>query len=822
MSSSSVEPAVLQQEKPVDQLDASHMPIIDGVKGSTELAEPTMSLQLVDENKTFNEDLINYITSHSDAKDPTGLNYHIVSVFGSQSTGKSTLLNGLFGTKFAVMDEQKRQQTTKGIWFSHANYIASDEVEGGKKPNGKNIYVLDVEGVDGREKADDKDFERKSALFALATSEVLIVNIWEHQVGLYQGANMELLKTVMEVNLSLFHKNRQKCLLLFVVRDFTGVTPLDNLSQSLTSDLERIWSELNRPEGCENYKLSDFFDLSFASIAHKHFQPEKFTKDIRQLGDEFTSDTQLLRPQYHRGIPIDAWAMYSQQIWDQIELNKDLDLPTQQILVARFRCDEISNNIYQEFLEQFDASSFDGDAVDVAKTMTKLRDNALASFDTQASRYQASVYGDRRTSLEARIDDKLGQIAIEKLETFSKELLEAFAINVQKEKRSRRSDPFADILAGIVSVILADYRRQVAIYQISSNLVYEKELQLFEAAVDETGEALKQKERAAFVSRTAKRFAQKFKERVVELLSAPTDNSWDETLQEFHDLENSVLDKHKAGDGYDLKLGLEPEENEATVFELKKQFWLSYKDAIHEFVTEDAVARILRNRFEDDFKYDDDGIPVMWHNVTEIDTKFSRARTTTIEMLPLLSVAKLSDGSVIVPEVSLVDEDDEYYLNDEERAAVSEFGKLLSTSQQNKVLHRLKKEIDAIYIDAKRSVIANRTSIPWYMYALVVVLGWNEFMAVIRNPLLVLLVVLVSTVLWFAYNTQMLGPMLAIAGATAQKTKQVAKQRLRDMLLDDETVSIEMVDLGKVDPVEGETAAKTNPTKSEAVRSASS
>jgi hypothetical protein len=34
----------------------------------------------------------------------------------------------------------------------------------------------------------------KSALFALATSEVLIVNIWEHQVGLYQGANMGLLK----------------------------------------------------------------------------------------------------------------------------------------------------------------------------------------------------------------------------------------------------------------------------------------------------------------------------------------------------------------------------------------------------------------------------------------------------------------------------------------------------------------------------------------------------------------------------------------------------------------------------------------------------
>lgn len=72
-----------------------------------------------------------------------------------------------------------------------------------------NILVMDVEGTDGRERGEDQDFERKSALFALATSEVLIVNIWEHQVGLYQGANMGLLKTVFEVNLQLFLKDKK-------------------------------------------------------------------------------------------------------------------------------------------------------------------------------------------------------------------------------------------------------------------------------------------------------------------------------------------------------------------------------------------------------------------------------------------------------------------------------------------------------------------------------------------------------------------------------------------------------------------------------------
>ena len=135
---------------------------------------------------------------------PAGFNYHLISVFGSQSTGKSTLLNHLFGTEFGVMAEDDRRQTTKGIWMSKnkKTHAATDS-----KEMASNILVMDVEGTDGRERGEDQDFERKSALFALATSEVLIVNIWEHQVGLYQGANMGLLKVVFEVNLELFLKD---------------------------------------------------------------------------------------------------------------------------------------------------------------------------------------------------------------------------------------------------------------------------------------------------------------------------------------------------------------------------------------------------------------------------------------------------------------------------------------------------------------------------------------------------------------------------------------------------------------------------------------
>ena len=148
--------------------------------------------------------LPNYLSFEKVAS--AGFNYHLISVFGSQSTGKSTLLNHLFGTEFGVMSEADRKQTTKGIWMSNNK---RGRIDGIAKQMADNILVMDVEGTDGRERGEDQDFERKSALFALATSEVLIINIWEHQVGLYQGANMGLLKVVFEVNLELFLKGNK-------------------------------------------------------------------------------------------------------------------------------------------------------------------------------------------------------------------------------------------------------------------------------------------------------------------------------------------------------------------------------------------------------------------------------------------------------------------------------------------------------------------------------------------------------------------------------------------------------------------------------------
>ena len=64
-----------------------------------------------------------------------GANYHVVGVFGGQSSGKSTLLNHLFGTNFAILDETiRRGQTTIGAFLSRASMCDCRQTDTSSKP----------------------------------------------------------------------------------------------------------------------------------------------------------------------------------------------------------------------------------------------------------------------------------------------------------------------------------------------------------------------------------------------------------------------------------------------------------------------------------------------------------------------------------------------------------------------------------------------------------------------------------------------------------------------------------------------------------------
>ncbi len=92
---------------------------------------------------------------------------------------------------------------------------------------------------------DDTNFERQSALFALAVADVLLINIWCHDIGREQGSGKPLLKTIFQVNLKLFdpEPDRRRTVLLFVIRDKTR-TPLPRLVETMQADLDKMWEAI--------------------------------------------------------------------------------------------------------------------------------------------------------------------------------------------------------------------------------------------------------------------------------------------------------------------------------------------------------------------------------------------------------------------------------------------------------------------------------------------------------------------------------------------------------------------------------------------------
>ena len=701
------------------------------------------------------------------------------------------------------MAEDDRRQTTKGIWMSKnkKSHAATDS-----KKMSDNILVMDVEGTDGRERGEDQDFERKSALFALATSEVLIVNIWEHQVGLYQGANMGLLKVVFEVNLELFLKDKKfahqalamsrmlirnrstpRSLLFFVIRDHLGTTPLANLRNTLVQDLSRIWSGLNKPPGLEKSKIEDYFDFAFAALPHKILQPDRFVSEVEKLGtrfregfrdprrDAFKSDQDsdgVFLSEYHRRIPADGFSIYAQQVWDQIVNNKDLDLPTQQELMAQFRCDEISREVlegFDETITPFENRQAEGTRLGqpevlggLGAAMRTARMKTVKAFETEASRYHKGVYVRKKGELESKIDGRLkvlfqGQLAAAH-KSGVKDFSDAVSAAVKAGQKKGASYDFAQIVDREKTSALSKYEKEARGVLVEgapwSN--YKQEMSLYWRDLNEVSGRLRREEMRRLATRVERWVRSRLGESVgLEFNAlgsgrggsgAPEtgergseteiwDRVWSVFIKTVQEAEQRFTDRAKS---FDASSG----EVDVGLWRLRRKSWGVLRAKIDEEMMEGNLLLKLRENFEDKFRYDESGVPRIWRPTDDIEGIYTKARESTLTLIPLLSRFQSSHTSTppplddwignAPPEATPADEEDLAPIggvDEEEGKSLEEEMSILSDSRKQDVTTRFKKTADGVYVEAKRSAIGGMTQVPLYFYGLLLALGWNEIVA---------------------------------------------------------------------------------------------
>lgn len=727
---------------------------------ATGLAQPNR-LQLIDEDQHFSGALFHDHLSQWGMLE-AGFGYDICAVLGSQSTGKSTLLNRLFGTNFDVMDDRARQQTTKGIWLCRGM--------------DRNVLVMDVEGTDGRERGEDQDFERKSALFSLATAECVIVNMWENQVGLFQGANMGLLKTVLDVNLTLFQVGRaragapkEKTLLLFVIRDYIGTTPLANLESTIRADLQRIWASLTKPEALAGAELGDFFDVSFSALPHKVLQAKEFDEGIAQLQRRFIdrSDPQyVFQTEYHKRIPIDGLPHYLESVWEQILQNKDLDLPTQQELLAQFRCDEIAAAAAAAFAAAMTALRSALDAGQVLATlgvdMASHRAEALAVFDKDASRYHRGVYARKRADLLLQLNAVLLPFFLAQLKNLHTKLASAFQQAMQEGTRGASYD-FGRLVEEHVEHALAafDAETQRLVLPDTDWSVSEERMHL-EEDLRAVARTLRADETQKLAVRLEKDIRRHLAEPIEAALSEPDAGMWDRVLGVWRDAcdRAAALYRERAA-----HLNTTPDEDAATVGRLHMVAWRALLDRVQESTSETVLASRLRAFFEDRFRYDASGVPRVWKPSDDMDDAFVQARDATLALIPLYATMQPETPPTVA--------------GDEDTPSWDEARRVLSERRCAELGRRFRRDADAAYVEAKRGTVSSMTQVPWWMYVVLIVLGWNEAMAVLHSPVYFTLLCMVLASAYVVWRMNLAGPMLTVTTHMARELRALGEQQLR-------------------------------------------
>ena len=579
-----------------------------------------------------------------------------------------------------------------------------------------------------------------------------------------------------------------RSLLFFVIRDHLGTTPLSNLRQTLLADLSRIWSTLSKPPGLERSKIEDYFDFAFVALPHKILQPEKFVSEVQKLGTRFRegySDPKtkglrldeasepILLPEYHRRIPADGFPLYASSVWEQIDSNKDLDLPSQQELLAQFRCDEISKEMLVPFdevvsplEEQQTAAAKSGNPIVIptmGKTINMARSTLLKDFETEASRYHKGVFKRKQTELATNVDSRLKALFQGQLSAAHKagvqDFSEAVSSTIKSGQKKGGNYDFHQIVQSEKKKALSKFEQEAqgTVVEGAAWSTYKQESVLYQKDLDKVSSQLRKDEMRRLATRIERWVRSRLDESVGLEFNAlgsgrggsgapddskkngPEKDIWDRIWTSFTETVSTAETRFTERARH---LDASADEVSVGLWRLRRRSWTVLRSKLDEEVMEGNILLKLRENFEDRFRYDDDGVPRLWRPTDDIEGIYTRAREATLRLIPLLARFQLARTGAAPPlsawigdapgGVSAADEEDLQPIggvDEDEGRGVEEEMTILGEAKRQDLSVRFRKMADGVFVEAKRSAIGGVTQVPLYFYGLLLALGWNEIVA---------------------------------------------------------------------------------------------
>ncbi|CAN6465056.1 unnamed protein product [Victoria cruziana] len=698
------------------------------------------STQLVDGDGAFNIHGINDFMKAMNFGE-LGLSYAVVSIMGPQSSGKSTLLNNLFGTNFREMDAFKgRSQTTKGIWLAKCAGIDPCTL------------VMDLEGTDGRERGeDDTAFEKQSALFALAISDIVLINMWCHDIGREQAANKPLLKTVFQVMMRLF--SPRKTTLLFVIRDKTR-TPLENLEPVLREDIQKIWDTVRKPQNHRDTQLSEFFNVEVVALSSYEEKEEQFKEQVAALRQKFFHSIAPggLAGDRRGVVPASGFAFSAEQIWKVIKENKDLDLPAHKVMVATVRCEEIANeklshlSADKDWCELEEAAQL-GPVHGFGKKLTAILDACLSGYDMEAIYFDEDVRTAKRRQLESRAlhllypayQSVLGHLRSKTLDHFKNVFDQAL----------QQGEGFAVAAGNCAACCMSEFDHgctdaSVEVADWDPSKVREK----LRRDIDGHISSVRTAKLVEITAKYERQLTIALEEPVESLLDAAGNDTWPAIRKLLRrETAAAVEGFSRALSSFDM--------DQVTIGKMLANLSDFARSLVEKKAREESGKVLIRmkDKFSTLFSHDADSMPRVWTGKEDIRSITKTARSGSLKLLAVMAAIRLDEKPDYIENTLSLALIDAGNVSSTNRSLTSSIDPLASSTweevPENNVLitpvqckslwRQFKVETEYAVSQAIAAQEASRRNNnwlppPWAIVALAV-LGFNEFMTLLRNPL---------------------------------------------------------------------------------------
>ncbi|KAL4386024.1 hypothetical protein GQ457_09G004330 [Hibiscus cannabinus] len=705
------------------------------------------STQLIDGDGEFNVvGLDNFMRTTNFSN--CGLSYAVVAVMGPQSSGKSTLLNHLFHTNFREMDAYTgRSQTTKGIWIAHCVGIEPFTI------------AMDLEGTDGRERGeDDTTFEKQSALFALAIADIVLINMWCHDIGREQAANKPLLKTVFQVMMRLF--SPRKTTLLFVIRDKTK-TPLEYLEPILREDIQKIWNVVSKPAAHKDAILSEFFNVEVTALSSYEEKEEQFKEEVAELRQRFFNCISPggLAGDRHGVVPASGFSFSAQQIWKVIKENRDLDLPAHKVMVSTVRCEEIAN-------EKFDRLSSDagwlaleeavqsGSVSSFGRKLSNILETYFSEYDSEAIYFDEGVRNAKRKQLESKALDLVHPAYLNLLGHLRFKALEVFKSRL--EQMLKEGEGFAAAAHACTKSCMLEFDQgcaDAAIRQAKwdASKVREKLRRDIDAHISSV--------RNAKLSELVARYEEKLRRSLSEPVESLFDSAGRDTWASIRRLltcetENAVSEFSTTISSFEL--------DQPTMESMLQGLRDYARNLVMKKAKEQAgkILIFMKDRFSTVFSHDSDLMPRVWTGKEDIKTITKDARTASLRLLAVMAAIRLDEKPDKIENIlfsSLMEgtETSPDPLASSTWEEVPPENILITPVQCKSLWRQFKAETEFTVTQAISAQEAYKRSNNWlpppWAIAAMVILGFNEFMLLLRNPLYLMFLFvafLISKAMW--------------------------------------------------------------------------